>query len=140
MTCHLGGFLTVRHNDIRDFTASLLTEVCHNVGTEPTLQPLKLFLTLHPAQMLGPGQTLKQEDFGQKAKMHILRIRVIHPIMHLDTFQNLFLLSFVPMSKPRKGNMHGHRIRDVEHGVLTALVFSTSGAMGREAPPLFANG
>ena len=40
MTCHLGGFLTVRHNDIRDFTASLLTEVCHNVATEPTLQPL----------------------------------------------------------------------------------------------------
>ena len=40
MTCHLGGFLTVRHNDIRDIIASLLTEVCHNVATEPTLQPL----------------------------------------------------------------------------------------------------
>ena len=37
MTCHLGGFLTVRHNDMRD-NASLLTEVCHNVATEPTLQ------------------------------------------------------------------------------------------------------
>ena len=37
MTCHLGGFLTVRHNDIRDIIASLLTEVCHNVATEPTL-------------------------------------------------------------------------------------------------------
>ena len=40
MTCHLGGFLTVRHNDIRDITASLLTEVCHDVATQPTLQPL----------------------------------------------------------------------------------------------------
>ena len=27
MTCHLGGFLTVRHNDIRDITASLLTQI-----------------------------------------------------------------------------------------------------------------
>ena len=40
MTCHLGVFLTVRLNDISDFTVSLLTEVCHNVATEPTLQHL----------------------------------------------------------------------------------------------------
>ncbi len=37
---------TIRYNEIRDITASLLTEVCHNVATEPPLQPLtgKLFL------------------------------------------------------------------------------------------------
>ncbi len=40
MICHMGGFPTIRHNDIRDITASLLTEVCHNVATEPPLQPL----------------------------------------------------------------------------------------------------
>ena len=72
MTCNLGGFLTVRHNDIRDITASLLTEVCHNEVTEPTLLMEKLFLTSQPTQMLSPGQILEQEDFGQKAKMHIL--------------------------------------------------------------------
>ncbi len=31
----MGGFPTIRHNEIRDITASLLTEVCHNVATEP---------------------------------------------------------------------------------------------------------
>ena len=40
MTCHLGGFPTIHHNEIRDTTASLLAEVCHNVATEPTLQSL----------------------------------------------------------------------------------------------------
>ena len=40
MTCHLGGILTIRHNEIRDLTATLVTEVCHNVSTEPLLQPL----------------------------------------------------------------------------------------------------
>ena len=40
MICHMGGFPTIRHNEIRDITASLLTEVCHNVTTEPPLQPL----------------------------------------------------------------------------------------------------
>ena len=38
--CHMGSFPSICHNEIRDITASLLTEVCHNVATEPPLQPL----------------------------------------------------------------------------------------------------
>ncbi len=40
MICHMGGIPTIRHNEIRDITATLLTEICHNVATEPLLQPL----------------------------------------------------------------------------------------------------
>jgi len=39
-SCPKSGFPTIRHNEIRDFTASLLTEICHEVQVEPTLQPL----------------------------------------------------------------------------------------------------
>ena len=35
-----GGYPSIRHNELRDITAELLTEVCHSVGIEPTLQPL----------------------------------------------------------------------------------------------------
>ena len=38
LSCSRGGFLFIRHNEIRDITADLLSEVCHNVGTEPGLQ------------------------------------------------------------------------------------------------------
>ena len=38
--CPCGGFPSIRHNELRDITAELLTEVCHSVGVEPTLQPL----------------------------------------------------------------------------------------------------
>ena len=38
--CPMGGFPSIRHNELRDVTASLLSEVCHNVATEPRLQPL----------------------------------------------------------------------------------------------------
>ena len=31
--------LYITHNELRDITAELITEVCHNVSTEPTLQP-----------------------------------------------------------------------------------------------------
>ena len=38
MVCPFGGFPRIRHNEVRDLTASLdlLTEVCHNVATEPS--------------------------------------------------------------------------------------------------------
>ena len=38
--CSRGGFPTLRHNEVRDLTASLLTEVCSNIALEPELQHL----------------------------------------------------------------------------------------------------
>ena len=40
LSCRKGGFPSLRHNEIRDITASLLTEVCSEVCTEPDLQPV----------------------------------------------------------------------------------------------------
>ena len=40
LSCPLGGFPSIHHNEIRDLTANLMTEVCHNVSIEPHLQPI----------------------------------------------------------------------------------------------------
>ena len=40
LSCTHGCFPSIRHNELRDITAELMTEVCHNVGIEPTLQPI----------------------------------------------------------------------------------------------------
>ena len=40
LSCPRGGFPSIRHNEIRDVTADLLTEVCNDVCIEPDLQPL----------------------------------------------------------------------------------------------------
>ena len=34
------GYPSIRHNEIRDLTAELLSEVCHSVSVEPHLQSL----------------------------------------------------------------------------------------------------
>ena len=39
-SCPKGGFPTVQHNEVRDLTAFLMSEVCHNMCVEPTLQPI----------------------------------------------------------------------------------------------------
>ena len=38
LSCPRGGFLFVRHNEIRDCIAHLLKEICHDVCVEPVLQ------------------------------------------------------------------------------------------------------
>ena len=40
LSCKKGGFITLRHNNLRDSTARLLAEVCKDVKVEPLLTPL----------------------------------------------------------------------------------------------------
>ena len=47
LSCPTGGYPSIRHNEVRDITASLLTEVCHDVLIEPHLQPITGELMSH---------------------------------------------------------------------------------------------
>ena len=40
LSCAKGGFPTIRHNELRDLTATLLTESCSNVTVEPPPQKI----------------------------------------------------------------------------------------------------
>ena len=40
MNCPTGGHPTLRHNELRDYTANALSEVCSSVCVEPSLQTL----------------------------------------------------------------------------------------------------
>ena len=41
LNCKTGGFITFRHNRVRDFETQLLTEICNDVEIEPPLQRLE---------------------------------------------------------------------------------------------------
>ena len=40
LSCPKSGFPSIHHNEIRDLTANLLTEICNDVRVEPDLQPV----------------------------------------------------------------------------------------------------
>ena len=40
LSCSMGGFPTLHHNEIQDLTANLMSEVCHDVCVEPHLKPI----------------------------------------------------------------------------------------------------
>ena len=58
LTCKTGGFPAVRHNEVRDITATLLTEVRHGVTTEPHLQPLSSESLSHCSAITEDGARL----------------------------------------------------------------------------------
>ena len=50
-----GGFVSIRHNEIRDLTAKLLTETCSDVRVDPPLQPLN-------GEVLSGGSAVKDDN------------------------------------------------------------------------------
>ena len=73
LTCKTGGFPAVRHNEVRDITATLLTEVCHGVTTEPHLQPLSGESLTHRSAIAGDDWMLQCMVFGEEgSKRHLL--------------------------------------------------------------------
>ena len=78
MICKRGGFSILRHNEIRDLTANLLTEVCHNVATEPPLQPLHVS---HRSTNVSAEARLdiKARGFWNLAQDAFFDVRVFHP-------------------------------------------------------------
>ena len=81
MICHMGGFPTIRHNEIRDITASLLTEVCHNVATEPLMQPLTgETLTIRSANYEdGARLDIRARGFWNRSQDAFFDVRVFYP-------------------------------------------------------------
>ena len=132
MICHKGGFPTIWHNEICDLTASLLDEVCHNVGIEPSLQPLsgKSFHHSSANKADDARIDIKARGFWNKAEDAFFDVRVFHP--NAPSYRSKNLASIYNRHESDKKREYGQRVREVEHGMFTPLVFSTSGGMAKE--------
>ena len=64
LSCPTGGYPSIRHNEVRDNTDSLLTEVCHDVSIECNPSPENQWLTERPTQMTSHDSTWRQVDSG----------------------------------------------------------------------------
>ena len=130
MVCHMGGFPTIRHNEIRDMTASLLTEVCHNVATEPTLQPLSgETLSARSANSNDNARLdIRARGFWNNHQDAFFDVRVFYPNAPSNRSGDAYR-----RHEQAKKREYGQRVRDIERGVFTPLVLSTNGGMGKEA-------
>ena len=137
MICHMGGFPTIRHNEIRDITASHLTEVRNNVAIEPALQPLSGENMAGRSANTDDGARvdIRARGFWNASQDAFFDVRVFYPNASSNRSTNP--LSVYRKHEQAKKREYGQRVRDVERGVFTPLVLSSTGGMGKEATTFF---
>ena len=138
LSCPTGGFPSIRHNEVRDITASLLSEVCHSVSIEPHLQPLS-----------GETMPLRSANIDDNSRLDIAAcgfwgsrferaffdVRVFNPCARSN--RQASLLATYRRHEQEKKRQYDRRIREVEHSTFTPLVLSTTGGMGRAATTFY---
>ena len=72
MSCKKGGFLKIRHNDLRDITARIVSEICKDTEIEPKLLPLSGEKLMKEQQIDQMKQvlTLEHGNFGKEVHRH----------------------------------------------------------------------
>ena len=137
MSCPHGGYPSIRHNEVRDLTASLLREVCNDVVVEPQLQPLEGEI-LH-------GRTCNRRDdarldvsmrgfWGERFGRAFVDVRVFCPFAQSNCSS---LQGVYKKHEGEKRRAYEQRVEVVELSTFTPLVFATSGGMGKAATVFF---
>ena len=86
LSCSRGGFPQIRHNELRDITAEMMKEVCHNVSTEPHLQPVTgEQLQYRTANREEGGSMLLQQTSGEEITNKLTSTSEFSILLHKHT-------------------------------------------------------
>ena len=137
MFCSKGGFICNRHNEVRDIIGEILKEICDDVAIEPHLQPLSGETFVHKTANTDPAARvdISARGFWTRGQRAYFDIRIFDPMA--PSHRNQSLQSVHEKNENEKMRNYGDRIRKVEHGSFTPLVFTTSGGMSHQTKIFF---
>ena len=127
-----GGFVSQRHDNVRDMFTALLDKCCTNVQSEPHLADLRgeSFNLRSANTSQGARLDIRARNFWRQGQDEFFDIRVtqVNALSHKD----LSTESIFRKQENEKKRQYNQRIKDVEHGTFTPLVLGTNGGMGKE--------
>ena len=121
LSCLKGGFPSIRHHEIRDLTANLLTEVCKYVSIEPDLQPIdgESFTGGSSSSQDGARLDIAASGFwGGRFERTFFDVRVFNP--HAPSNHHPRCYRRHELVKKRQ---YEQRVREVEHASLLLLSY-----------------
>ena len=133
LICKLGGFHTLRHNDLRDTLAGVFREVSSDVAIKPRLQPLngeilpRLANKEDEARLDIRARGFWDSETGRNDAFFDVRVFPGAP-----SYQNQSLSSLYRQHECKKRLAYGRRVLDVERGTFTPLVFTSGGGISKE--------
>ena len=128
LTCKRGGYVSMRHNALRDIEGELLRNICKDVKIEPQLIPNQN----ENAGSNAEGARLDISAIGlwSNHERTFFDVRVTHPTAISHMKKPLAYLYIE--NENQKKNMYNDRVLNVEKATFTPLVFTTTGGMGPE--------
>ena len=138
LSCARGGFVYMRHNQLRDLTANLLHEAgCKDVVVEPRLLPLT-----------GEVLALKSANNANDARLDVSARSVWSPgdktFLDFRVFNSLAPSnSTLPLDRAllrhedEKKRVYNERVLEVEKSTFSPIVCSTTGIFGNEAQKFY---
>ena len=129
LTCKKGGYVTLRHNVLRNTEARLLERVCHDVRVEPGLIPTAEELVAGTAAD-GARLDVSARGVWNHYEKSFFDIKVTHP--NAPSHLGKSLERLYKESENEKKRKYNDRIVNIERASFTPLVFTTSGGMGKE--------
>ena len=131
LNCRLGGYVTMRHNNIRNFEAHLLTDVCKDIKIEPELLPIGNSRTLSTNTADKARLDVSAVGVWSPMERTFLDVRVFHP--NSPSYLNSSPEQLYLQHEREKKRVYNDRVLQVEKGSFSPLIFSTTGGMGPEA-------
>ena len=127
--CKNGGFVTVRHNNIRDFEAELIKKVHSDVETEPPLQPITGEI-INGLAGDNARPDIRARGVWRDGQNAFFDVRMTNT--NANSQKHMTTDKVLLKHEQEKKRQYNRRIMNVEHGTFTPLVFSVCGAMGTE--------
>ena len=125
ISCPKGGFPLLRHNEILDLTAAMLSEVCANVSTEPHLQVRHFILELQTLNLMHNLILLLMVSGVEDLSVPSLMLESL--LFNLGAPSNHPFKSAYRCHEKEKRRQYEQCVHEVEHGHFTTLVFTTTG-------------
>jgi len=135
LSCPKGGLPSLHHNEISDLTATLFTEVCHQVCVEPELQPVdnpdEFPLATSNTQVRARFYVAVNGFWGGRSERCFLDIRVFNHFAPSNSSTSL--LSTFKKHETIKRRSYGQCVREVEHTSFTPIVLVATAGLAHEA-------
>ena len=127
----------MRHDNIRDFLAALISKTQNDVQTEPPLQ--KISVDAVPNEIGNSTDEarldIRAKGFWRAGQDAFFDVRVTNPLS--ASTMKVPLDKIYDKHEKEKKRAYNHRIMTVEHGTFTPLIFSIFGRPGPEGQIFF---
>ena len=130
LICKKGGYVAMRHNNLRDLNITMQKEVCRDVVSEPRLLPV------NNQEVEGTAADRAAADISSRGlwstfERTFFDVRVFHP--NAPSYRSSELSTLYRSHEQEKMRKYNSRIITVERGSFSPLIYTTFGGMGPQA-------